>query len=279
MLLVGLSGGIGAGKSLACAAFARVGALVIDSDLIAREVVAVGTPGLAEIQLRFGHEILSPDGSLNRAALAEIVFNDESARADLERITHPRIVRIFQERVTSAPVGSVVVHDVPLLVETGAQDRYHLVVMIEASLETRLRRLEGRGLSTELALTRMKNQGSDQERRSVADIVLNNDGPSEDIQAAIEALMELRLMPFASNLAAERPANPGQHSPNVLTPDQARSRILERINAIVPATLIDEDLIQIERADDALAKLGFVLVVGGYASCDPGRAVHLRIDS
>ncbi|CAB4664500.1 unannotated protein [freshwater metagenome] len=279
MLLIGLSGGIGAGKSLACAAFAQAGALVIDSDLIAREVVAIGTPGLAEIQLRFGHEILNPDGSLNRASLADIVFNDEGARADLERITHPRIVRIFQERVKSAPAGKVVVHDVPLLVETGAQDRYQLVVMIEASLETRLERLEGRGLSTQLALTRMKNQGSDQERRSVADIVLNNDGPSENIQAAVNEMMEHRLLPFAANIAAERVAVSGHACPNLLSAEEALARILERINVIVPASKVSETLIQIERADDALYKLGFVPVVGGYASCDPGRAVQLRIDS
>lgn len=277
MLLIGLSGGIGAGKSLACAAFSHAGALVIDSDLIAREVVAVGTPGLAEIQLRFGHEILKPDGSLNRAALAEIIFNDDGARADLERITHPRIARIFQERVKSAPAGKVVVHDVPLLVETGAQDRYQLVVMIEASLETRLERLAERGLATELALNRMKNQVSDQERRSVADIVLNNDGPSENIQATVNEMMEHRFLPFAANIAAEKVAVPGHECPNLLSAEEALARILERINSIVSASKISETLIHIEGADDALFKLGFVPVAGGYASCDPGRAVQLRI--
>ena len=190
MLLIGLSGGIGAGKSLACEAFARAGAEVIDSDLIAREVVAVGTPGLAEIQLRFGHEILNSDGSLNRTALANVVFTDESARADLERITHPRIARIFQERVQQASPGTVIVHDVPLLVETGAQDRYQLVVIIEASMENRLQRLEKRGLSPDLAKTRMQNQASDEERRKVADIVLNNDGPDSAIAKIATELMD-----------------------------------------------------------------------------------------
>lgn len=276
MLLIGLSGGIGAGKSLACEAFARAGAEIIDSDVIARDVVAVGTPGLTEIQLRFGHEVLNADGSLNRAALANIVFTDESARADLERITHPRIVRIFQERVQQATPGTVIVHDVPLLVETGAQDRYQLVVMIEASMENRLKRLERRGLSPELARTRMQNQASDEERRKVADIVLNNDGPDSAIALIATELMEHRFLPFAAHLAAETAAQPGHHCPNELSEEAAFERVLERVNAISPATHFTENIIEINNEDDAFLRMGFVHALGGYTSCDPGRVVRLR---
>jgi dephospho-CoA kinase len=276
MLLIGLSGGIGAGKSLACEAFARAGAEIIDSDLIARDVVAVGTPGLTEIQLRFGHEVLNADGSLNRTALANIVFTDESARADLERITHPRIVRIFQERVQQATPGTVIVHDVPLLVETGAQDRYQLVVMIEASMENRLTRLEKRGLSPELAKTRMQNQASDEERRKVADIVLNNDGPDSAIALIATELMEHRFLPFAAHLAAGTAAQPGHHCPNELSAEEVFERVLERVNAISPATHFVENIIEINNEDDAFLRMGFVHASGGYTSCDPGRVVRLR---
>ena len=276
MLLIGLSGGIGAGKSLVCEAFARAGAEVVDSDLIAREVVAVGTPGLAEIQLRFGHGILHADGSLNRTALANVVFTDEIARADLERITHPRIARIFQERVQQASPGTVIVHDVPLLVETGAQDRYHLVVIIEASMENRLQRLEKRGLSPELAKTRMQNQASDKERRKVADIVLNNDGPDSAIASIATELMEHRFLPFATHIARGVAAQPGHHCPNELSEAAAFERVLERLNAISPATHIAENIIEINNEDDAFLRMGFVHALGGYSSCDPGRLVRLR---
>ncbi len=276
MLLIGLSGGIGAGKSLACEAFARAGAEVIDSDLIAREVVAVGTPGLAEIQLRFGHEILNSDGSLNRAALANVVFTDESARADLERITHPRIARVFQERVQQALPGTVIVHDVPLLVETGAQDRYQLVVIIEASMENRLQRLEKRGLSPDSAKIRMQNQASDEERRKVADIVLNNDGPESAIASIATELMEHRFLPFAAHIAGGIAARPGHHCPNELPEEAAFERVLERVNAISPAKHIAENVIEINNEDDAFLKMGFVHSLGGYTSCDPGRVVRLR---
>jgi len=276
MLLIGLSGGIGAGKSLACEAFARAGAEVIDSDLIAREVVAVGTTGLAEIQLRFGQEILNADGSLNRTELAKIVFADESARADLEHITHPRIGRIFQERVQQASPGTVIVHDVPLLVETGAQDRYQLVVIIEASMENRLQRLEKRGLSPELAKTRMQNQASDEERRKVADIVLNNDGPDSAIASIATELMEHRFLPFADHIAAGAAAQPGHYCPNELSEEAAFERVFERVNAISPATHVAENIIEINNEDDAFLRLGFVRTLGGYTSCDPGRVVRLR---
>ncbi|MTB15054.1 MAG: dephospho-CoA kinase, partial [Actinobacteria bacterium] len=200
----------------------------------------------------------------------------ESARADLERITHPRIARVFQERVQQALPGTVIVHDVPLLVETGAQDRYQLVVIIEASMENRLQRLEKRGLSPELAKIRMQNQASDEERRKVADIVLNNDGPDSAIASIATELMEHRFLPFAAHIAGGIAARPGHHCPNELPEEAAFERVLERVNAISPAKHIAENVIEINNEDDAFLKMGFVHSLGGYTSCDPGRVVRLR---
>ncbi len=277
MLLIGLSGGIGAGKSTVAEAFAAAGAIVIDSDQIAREVVAVGTSGLAEIQLRFGPDVLLSDGSLNRAYLADKIFADEKARGDLERITHPRIYRVFQERVAEAPQGSVVVHDVPLLAETGAEERYHLVVIVQADVETRLARLEARGLARELAEKRMKNQASDAERQSIADVLLNNDGAAEHVQQLVDEMMDHRFLPFAVNLSQSTAAQPGHNCKNGLTVEETFERILNRIRALSTVTKIEGNTIEIAGEADAILKLGFVNSLGGYASCDPGRLVHIRI--
>ena len=277
MLLIGLSGGIGAGKSTVAEAFAAAGAIVIDSDQIAREVVANGSSGLAEIQLRFGSEVLLTDGTLNRSYLAEKVFSDEKARADLERITHPRIFRVFQERVAEAPQGSVVVHDVPLLAETGAEERYHLVVIVQADVETRLARLESRGLARELAQTRMKNQASDADRRAIADVVLNNDGAVADVQGLVREMMDHRFIPFAVNLLQGTVAQPGHICKNGLTIEETFDRILNRIRALSTVTQIEGNSIEIAREEEAILKLGFVNSLGGYASCDPGRPVNIRV--
>lgn len=138
---VGLTGGIGAGKSLVSALLAERGAVVIDYDLMAREAVAAGTPALAAIVERFGRGVLLPDGTLDRPALGAIVFDDEEARRELEAITHPAIGSLAWERDAAAPEGSVIVHDHPLLVETGLADLMDLVVVVDAPEDVQLDRL------------------------------------------------------------------------------------------------------------------------------------------
>jgi dephospho-CoA kinase len=193
-MLVGLTGGIGAGKSVVAARLAELGAVVIDSDRLAREVVAPGTDGLAEVVAAFGPEVLAPDGALDRPALGRLVFGDPAARERLEKIIHPRVRARTAELVAAAPPGTVLVNDVPLLVETGLADTFDLVVVVLASEPTRLRRLTGgRGMSEPEARSRMAAQATDEQRRAAADVVLVNDGSLDDLRAAVDRLWEERL--------------------------------------------------------------------------------------
>jgi dephospho-CoA kinase len=187
MLRVGLSGGIGSGKSTVSRGLARRGAVVIDADAIAREVVEPGSPGLAAVVERFGDEILTADGRLDRPRLAALVFGDEAARADLNAIVHPRVAAETARRASSAPGDSVVVFDVPLLVEA-ARSGYDLVVIVEAPEDVRLERLVGRGMDPGDARRRMAAQATDEERRKVADVVLDNSGSEADLEAQVDAL-------------------------------------------------------------------------------------------
>ena len=187
MLLVGLSGGIGSGKSTVSRALAARGAVVIDSDVVAREVVEPGRPGLDAILARFGPRVLGPDGRLDRAARAQLVFNDEAARSDLNGIVHPLVAAETQRRVAAAPPGSVVVLDVPLLVEA-ARTGYDLVVIVEAPAPVRLERLAQRGMDPEDALRRMSAQATDSERRAVANVVLDNSGSHDDLERQVNEL-------------------------------------------------------------------------------------------
>lgn len=187
MLRVGLSGGIGSGKSTVARGLARRGAVVIDADAIAREVVEPGQPGLAAVVERFGGEILTSDGRLDRARLAALVFEDAGARADLNAIVHPLVAAETARRTAAAPAGSVIVIDVPLLVEA-ARSGYDVVVIVEAPEELRLERLVGRGMDADDARRRMAAQASDAERRNVADVVLDNSGSESDLEARIDSL-------------------------------------------------------------------------------------------
>lgn len=199
MLLVGLSGGIGSGKSTVSRRLAERGAQVIDADVLAREVVARGTPGLAAVGQRFGDQVLTADGELDRAALGRLVFTDPEARAELERITHPLIAARTAELVAAAPPGAVVVHDVPLLVEKELEDRYDVVVIVHAAESTRLRRLvRDRGLDAEDARRRIAAQATDEQRRAVADVWLDNDGDREALQRQVDRLWEETLVPAAA---------------------------------------------------------------------------------
>ena len=191
---IGLTGGIGSGKSTAAGRFAELGALVIDADALAREVVEPGTEGLAAVVAEFGEQVLDGAGRLDRPALARVVFGDDAARRRLNAILHPRIRARAAELIAAAPPGTVVVQDVPLLVETGQSGRYDLVVVVEAPDELRVRRLgRDRGMPAEEVRARMAAQATDEQRRAAADVVLVNDGTPEDLRAKVDALWAERI--------------------------------------------------------------------------------------
>ena len=190
MLLIGLTGGIGSGKSTVAALLAARGALIVDADAIAREIVEPGSPTLSLLVERFGPEILGQDGALNRTALASIAFSSSDLREELEAITHPAIGEVFLKRLAEAPTDAIVVHDVPLLAESaGALARgYGAIVVVEAPRELRLQRLDGRGVSKADAEARMAAQATDEERREIATHVIDNQGDHETLEYLIDGL-------------------------------------------------------------------------------------------
>ena len=197
MLLVGLTGGIGAGKSTVAELLTRKGAVVVDADEVARAVVEPGQPAFDAIVERFGNDVVGPDGTLDRAAVAKIAFADEKSRLDLEAITHPAINTEFTRRVAESPPDKIVVLDVPLLVEsTKARERpYEAVIVVEAPRELRLDRLDARGVPRADAERRMAAQASDEDRRAVATFVVDNSGDHDDLSCQIdEGWAELERM-------------------------------------------------------------------------------------
>ncbi|WP_295017870.1 dephospho-CoA kinase [uncultured Micrococcus sp.] len=188
-LHVGLTGGIAAGKSAVAAELERCGALLVDSDALARLVLEPGTEGLAAVREAFGDRVIAADGSLDRAALASIVFTDAGQRERLNRIVHPRVRRMAREIVAQAGPDVVVVQDVPLLVETGQAEAFDLVLVVQAPREERIRRMvEGRGMSVEDAEARIAAQATDEQRASVADVVIVNDGDLERLRELTRAV-------------------------------------------------------------------------------------------
>jgi dephospho-CoA kinase len=186
--MVGLTGGIGAGKSAVAARLAALGAVIIDADRLAREVVEPGTPGLAAVVEAFGDGVLTADGALDRAAMAGRVFGDDAARATLEGIVHPLVRARTAELIAAAPDGAVVVNDVPLIVEKRMSHLYETVVVVFAALPTRLDRLVRlRGMTEQEAGARIAAQATDEQRREVADVAIVNDGSPEDLDAAVAA--------------------------------------------------------------------------------------------
>ena len=198
MLRIGLTGGIGSGKSTVATLLAARGAVVVDSDRIAREAVEPGTPGLAAVVEAFGEQVRSADGSLDRPRLASIVFADPAARERLDGIVHPLVRARAAELAAAAPEDAVVVHDVPLLVETGQAGSYDVVLVVEADAETRVRRLIQRGLSEDDARARIAAQATDEQRRAVADVVLDNSGTPEELAAQVERFWAERVEPADS---------------------------------------------------------------------------------
>ncbi|SOD87325.1 dephospho-CoA kinase [Streptomyces sp. Ag109_G2-15] len=186
MLKVGLTGGIGAGKSEVSRLLVEHGAVLIDADRIAREVVAPGTPGLAAVVEAFGEEILAADGSLDRPRLGSIVFADPEKLAVLNSIVHPLVGARSRELESTATEGAVVIHDVPLLTENGLAPLYDLVIVVDASPETQLDRLVRlRGMTDDDARARMAAQATREQRREIADIVIDNDVPLDALRKRV----------------------------------------------------------------------------------------------
>ena len=193
MLRIGLTGGIGSGKSTVSELLAARGAVIVDADRIAREVVEPGTPGLADVIEAFGEQVRAADGSLDRPALAAVVFSDPAARARLDAIVHPLVRRRSAELVAAAPAGAVVVNDVPLLVETGQAASFDVVLVVEADPEIRVARLVQRGLTEDDARARIASQASDEQRRAVADVVLDNSGTPEELAEQVDRFWAERV--------------------------------------------------------------------------------------
>ena len=186
---IGLTGGIASGKSAVAELLRAKGAVIVDADVLAREVVEPGTPALAAIVDRFGRGVLLPDGRLDRARLGQLVFSDADARADLNAIVHPAVRRRAAELEADAPAGSVVVHAIPLLVETGQAASFDMVVVVDADPTIQVDRLRARnGLSRADAEARLAAQASREERLRAADVVIDNSGTRDALEAQVDEL-------------------------------------------------------------------------------------------
>jgi dephospho-CoA kinase len=240
VLKVGLTGGIGAGKSEVAKRLADRGAVIIDADRLAREVVAPGTGGLAEIVEVFGSGVLTSGGELDRPALGAKVFGDDDTRRRLEQIIHPCVRARTAELIREAAPAAIVVNDVPLLVETGLAPSYHLVLVVDAERDRRVRRLvETRAMTEEQAAARIAAQAGDDRRRAAADVLLDNNGDLAGLHERVDALVGERLRPFEEHLRLRVSARPSPalqvSAPDPAWPAQA-ARLIARIHhALGPA--------------------------------------------
>ena len=189
MLIVALTGGIGAGKSLAAQFFSQLGARVVDADQLARLAIERGSEGFDEVILRFGEEI-TRNGDIDRKALAEIIFADPKAKEDLEAIIHPRVRELFAEVVADLDPDEILIYEIPLLAETASAKNFDLVITVEADLEMRKERLRKRGMFISEIERRIATQASREERMTLADYVIINDGDEDGLLRAVENLWE-----------------------------------------------------------------------------------------
>ena len=237
-----MTGGIGAGKSTVSATFADCGGVVVDGDVISREVVEPGTEGLAKLVEAFGEDILLPGGALNRPALAAKAFQNDDQRATLNGIVHPLVGKRRQQIIDSVAEGTVVVEDIPLLVETGIAPFFPLVVVVWADEETRVTRLIKRGLPEHDARARMKAQASDEQRRAIADVLLDNSGTQEELVEKARQLWFDRVLPLAENIRTGRVV---RTAPRLVPHDPAwaadAQRIINRVKAAAGARVLRAD--------------------------------------
>ena len=190
MLLVGLTGGIGSGKSTVARLLEKRGAVVFDADLLAREAVEPGTPGHAAVMERFGADVLAPGGELDREALASIVFADPAARRDLEQIVHPEVRRLFAEGSEAyRDTDRVVVFSAPLLVETGMHTAFEILVVVSATVATQIERLmRQRGMSEPSIRARIDAQAPLEDKAAAADVLVDNEGSLDELESQVEQL-------------------------------------------------------------------------------------------
>ena len=189
MKVVALTGGIGSGKSLVANYFFTLGAEVLDADQISRQVIERGTPGFDEVVATFGDSVLK-DGEINRRALGEIIFADPEKRKALEAIIHPKVQQALATARKALGENETLIYEIPLLVETGAADRFDQVITVEAPLEARIERLKKRGLHQSEIEKRIASQATPEQRISVANTVINNDGDEEELLRKVEAIWE-----------------------------------------------------------------------------------------
>ncbi|HBH56726.1 MAG TPA: dephospho-CoA kinase [Arthrobacter bacterium] len=245
MLKIGLTGGIASGKSVVASRLAELGAVLVDADALARDVVEPGTPGLARVVEAFGMDMLDDGGRLDRARLGAVVFGNPSQLAVLNGIVHPLVRDAAAGIIAGAPDGAIVVQDIPLLVETGRGSGFHLVLVVDAPDDVRIgRMLEHRGMTAEDATSRMAVQASRADRLAAADVVLDNSGSLADVTAQVERLWAERLVPFAGNVRrgvrAARAGTAVLSAPQVDWPVQA-ARLGSRIMAAAPDAILAVD--------------------------------------
>jgi dephospho-CoA kinase len=286
MLRIGLTGGIGAGKSTVSATFSECGAVVVDGDVIAREVVEPGTEGLAALVDAFGSQILLPDGALDRSALAAVAFSDEDKRATLNGIVHPLVARRRAELIAAAAEAAenpVIVEDIPLLVESQMAPLFPLVVVVHADAAARTRRLtEQRDMSEDDAQARIAAQATEEQRRAVADVWLDNSATQQELVARARELWHQRIAPFARNIGdcrpAPRPQGPVRADPTwaqqagravarIRTACGHRAVRVDHVGATAVAGLDAEDVLAIQVTVQSLAvadELAAPLLDAGY---------------
>lgn len=295
-LRIGLTGGIGAGKSTVAGALRELGAAIVDADVVAREVVEPGRPALASLVEAFGEGILAPDGSLDRPALAGVAFVDAERTAVLNSIVHPAVAQRTAELMSAAADVPILVHDVPLLVENSMQANYHLALLVDVPAEVRLERLvSARGMDPQDARARIARQADDAARRAACDVLIDNAGPRGATLEAVRTLFRERLVPFAANIRAGRPA--GARASSAADP-AAVARLKGRIerslqrageeDVTVGAEARDEGVRVVLHVPEATQAegLGPVLAAAGYprvsgerfGSADPACAAEVLLD-
>jgi dephospho-CoA kinase len=286
MLRIGLTGGIGAGKSAVATTFADCGGVVVDADVIAREVVEPGTEGLAALVEAFGNDILSAD-ALDRPALAAKAFKDDDARNTLNGIVHPLVGKRREEIIAAVPADAVVVEDIPLLVESGMAPLFPLVVVVYADVEVRMRRLvEHRGMTEADARARIAAQASDDQRRAVADVWLQNLGSLQSLAEQAGDVWNHRITPFARNLIAHQvvrtvpqltPADPTwpdqarRIAARIATACGARARRVDHVGSTAIAGLDAKDAIDIQVTVESITaadEISDSLLSAGYPRID-----------
>jgi dephospho-CoA kinase len=198
MLIVALTGGIGAGKSHVAKCFHQLGSYVFDADQLARAAIERGSKGFDEVVTTFGDQILK-DGDIDRRKLGEIVFSDPIAKAKLEAIVHPGVQRLFEEAKKDLPLDATVIYEIPLLAESNSRSRFDYAITVEADVETRTQRLKERGLASHEIVGRMAAQASREERISHSDLVIENHGDEDALLRQVEEIWQSVLLPLAKN--------------------------------------------------------------------------------